>query len=478
MLQVLSADERAQLHERTLHVLATAGMRVDTAQGRRILKDAGARVDEATRVVRFPPALVEESLRLAPKQFSLGARRPGWSMPMNAGESTLVMDGEATSVLDHVTGEHRPGTHADWLETTRLIDAVDEVGVYWAMIDGCMPGDTMTDWIDYNTDLMRTFSKHVQDSFSNPEWAPWVLEVLQIVFGNRERVRRQHPYSFLITPVSPLIIEQACTDTWLALRGWDIPVTVLPMPMMGATAPGSLLGTTLLANCETLGVLCLVQAAEPGTPFIYAPIAVTMDPRTGRYAGGTAHAAIGVAGMEMARHYGLPVMGSGSGTDAFVPGAQAGYEKAFDSLLGTLAWPDLMVGPGCLAGASPQSRAAARGRRNLPHVPQGARGHHGGGPPLADRRAREARARWPLPLRAVDARQQPQRRVVPAGAGRARLLRRLDGGRPAHGVRRGPPAGRRAARHARAAAARRRRGARAREAAPEGGEDPVSGAAQ
>jgi len=351
MLQVLSADERAQLHERTLHVLATAGMRVDTAQGRRILKDAGASVDEATRVVRFSAALVEESLRLAPKQFSLGARRPGWSLPMNAGESTLVMDGEATSVLDRVTGEQRPGTHADWLETTRLIDAVDEVGVYWAMIDGCMPGDTTADWIDYNIDLMRTFSKHVQDSFSYPEWAPWVLEVLQIVFGTREQVRRLHPYSFLITPVSPLIIEQACTDTWLALRGWDIPVTVLPMPMMGATAPGSLLGTTLLANCETLGALCLVQAAEPGTPFIYAPIALTMDPRSGRYAGGTAHAAIGVAGTEMARHYGLPVMGAGSGTDAFVPGAQAGYEKAFDSLLGTLAWPDLMVGPGCLAGA-------------------------------------------------------------------------------------------------------------------------------
>ena len=60
------------------------------------------------------------------------------------------------------------------------------------------------------------------------------------------------------------------------------------MPMMGATAPGSLLATTLLANCETLGVLCLVQAAEPGTPFIYAPIALTMDPRSGRYAGNTA----------------------------------------------------------------------------------------------------------------------------------------------------------------------------------------------
>ena len=357
LLRVLSDDERAQLHERTLRVLAQTGMRVDTAEGRRILASAGAHVDEATRLVRFPPALVEESLRLAPKSFSLGGRRPGWELPLNAGATTLVMDGEATKVLDAGAEEPRPGTHADWVDTTRLIDAIDDIGVYWAMVDGCMRGESGADWVTYNVELAGSFSKHVNDSFARSEWAPWLLEILETLFGSREEVRRRHPYSFLITPVSPLIIEQGCADAWLALRGWDIPVMVLPMPMMGSTAPGSLLATTLLANCETIGTLCLIQMAEPGTPFIYAPIALTMDPRSGRYAGTTAHSAIGAGGVEMARHYGLPVMGAGSGTDAFVPGAQAGYEKAFSSLYGQLSWPDLMVGPGCLAGATVLSHA-------------------------------------------------------------------------------------------------------------------------
>lgn len=357
LLQVLSDDERAQVHERTLRVLAGTGARVDSDRGRRLLSDAGAEVDEGTRVVRFPPALVEGSLTLAPRNFSLGARRLGWEFPLNAGETTLVMDGEATRVIDRHTGELRPGTHADWLDATRLIDAVDDIGVYWAMVDGCLEAEGIAGWVAYNIDLARSFSKHVNDSFSIPEWAPWVLEILEIVFGSREEVARRHPYSFLITPVSPLIIERGCIDSWLALRGWDIPVMVLPMPIMGSTAPGSALATTLLANCETLATLCLVQVAEPGTPFVYAPIALTMDPRSGRYAGTTAHSAIGVAGVEMARYYGLPVMGSGSGTDAFLPGEQAGYEKSFSSLLGMLAWPDLMVGPGCLAGATVLSLA-------------------------------------------------------------------------------------------------------------------------
>jgi trimethylamine--corrinoid protein Co-methyltransferase len=357
LLRVLSDDERHQVHERTLRVLARTGMRVDSDEGRRLLAAAGALVDEATRIVRFPPDLVEEAIRLAPRSFSLGGRRPGWEFPLGAGQTTLVMDGEATKVLDAGATQPRPGTRADWLATTRLIDAVDDVGVYWAMVDGCLEAESTSAWAGYNAELARSFSKHVNDSFARPEWAPWVLEMLAAVFGSREEVRRRHPYSFLITPVSPLIVDRGCADSWLALRGWDIPVLALPMPMMGSTAPASMLATTLLANCETLGTLCFVQTAEPGTPFVYAPIALTMEPRSGRYAGTTAHSAVGVAGVEMARYYGLPVMGSGSGTDAFASDEQAGYEKAFSSLFGQLSWPDLMVGPGCLAGATILSHA-------------------------------------------------------------------------------------------------------------------------
>ncbi len=58
LLQVLSEDERTQVHERTLNILAKTGVRVETAQGRQILKDAGAEVDENMNIVRLPRTLV------------------------------------------------------------------------------------------------------------------------------------------------------------------------------------------------------------------------------------------------------------------------------------------------------------------------------------------------------------------------------------------------------------------------------------
>jgi trimethylamine---corrinoid protein Co-methyltransferase len=352
-LRVLSQAERELVHERTLQVLATKGMRIDTAQGRAILREAGAQVDDNARSVRFPAELVERAIAQAPKRFSLGGRRPGWQFDLNAGESTLVADGGGTTVLDRRTGERRAAVFDDWREATRLCDALDDIGVYWWMVDGGFEMSAPAGIVEYASHLFAEFGKHVQDSFDSPAAMPWFARALEAVFGGRDEVRRRHPFSFLLTPASPLIIEQNYTDAWLALRGYDIPVAVMPMPLMGATAPGSRLATVLQANCEVLGALCLVQAAEPGTPFIYAPVVAVMDPRSGRYAGGALeHYVLSAAATEMARFYGLPIEASGCGTDHFVPSPQAAYEKAMSALLASLSWPDLLVGPGMLAGAT------------------------------------------------------------------------------------------------------------------------------
>ncbi len=351
-LQVLSEDEQTQVHERTLSILAKTGVRVDTARGRRFLKEAGAEVDENTNIVRFPRTLVEEAIRSAPRTFTLGARRPDWDLQMNGGDCVLLVDGEATTVFDWETNERRPGTFDDWLEATRLIDALDEIGVYWCMVEGNQENETKADRVKYWRNLFCNFSKHIQDGISSAEQAPWLLEVMQVIFGDRETIRRRHPLSFLLCPQSPLIIDQTYTDAYLALLGWDIPVAAMPMPLMGGTAPGSLIGTTILGNCEVLAMLCLIQAAAPGTPFIYAPALAIMDLRSGQYSGGAIEQGLlGAAATGMARYYGLPVEASGMSTSHYVPGIQTSYEKAMNGLLPALSWPDILVGPGSLGGS-------------------------------------------------------------------------------------------------------------------------------
>ena len=86
---------------------------------------------------------------------------------------------------------------------------------------------------------------------------------------------------------------------------------------------------------------------------IYAPALATMEPRTGRWGGGgPEHSLLGAATTEMARFYGLPVIASNGGTDHFVTGVQAAYERTLNWTLPVLSWPDIMIGPGSLGGAS------------------------------------------------------------------------------------------------------------------------------
>jgi len=350
---VLSADERAQIHEHSLKLLATTGVRVLSERGRQILKNAGAEVNDGSYIVRFPRTLVEESLKLAPRKFRLGSRRPGWDLEMNIGKCYLVADGGAVSVFDRKTGNLRPGTFDDWLTATHLIDAMDEIGVYWNMIEDENAGDSPGDYVSYWRHLLKNCSKHIQDSTDTIEQSKLLLEILQIAFGSSETIRQLHPFSHLLCPMSPLVIDQTYTDAYLEMVGFDIPVAIMPMPLMGATGPASLVSTLMLANSEVLAMLSLVQAAAPGTPVIYAPIPQTVEPRTWRYTGGAVENAIfGAAVTEMGRYYGLPVEGSAGGTDQYAPGAQAGYERAINWTLPTLAGPDMLIGPGLFGGST------------------------------------------------------------------------------------------------------------------------------
>ena len=227
-------------------------------------------------------------------------------------------------------------------------------------------------------------------------------------------MRRRNPFSFLITPASPLIIEADYTGTWLALRDWMMPVAIMPMPLMGATAPGSRLGTVLTANCETIGTLTLVQTAAPGTPVIYAPVLATMDPRSGRYAAGAIEQAVmSAAGVAMARFYGLPVEASGSSSETYEPGIQAAYEKMALALGVTLAWPDILVGPGQLGGAILLSfEQLVHRHRDVPHRAAGPCGSPGRRRALAGRGVVRRRAGRQLPAGPVDAAQRPRRRMA------------------------------------------------------------------
>lgn len=352
LVQVLSADECSRIHEETLKILSGTGVRVDTQRGRAYLQQAGALVDQGSHIVRFPQNLIEECLKQARKEFILGSRRPDKSLPMNRGQCGVVLDGGAIYTYDAEHETRRPATLEDWYLATRLGDCLDEIDVYWAVIEGCW-GHTPGDIVAYWKAVFQNFSKHVQDATVTPEESRWMLEAFQVVFGGQAEFKKTLPVSFIVCPTSPLIIEGVYTDAYLETLEWGMPVAVMTMPLLGISGPASLISQLVLTNCETLAMLCLIQSAAPGTPFIYAAAPVIADMHSGRFGSGEVeHSLLGAAVTQVARMYRLPVEASVGGSDQYLPCIQAGYERALNYTLPILARPDLLVAPGLLGGST------------------------------------------------------------------------------------------------------------------------------
>jgi len=351
-VQVLSQDECHRVHEETLNILEKTGVQIETPLGRRILRDAGAKVDDIHKIVKFPRNLVASSLELVTRDFVLSSRRPGHDLVMNSGACTLCPDGGGTMVLDSASGQRRIATYDDWEKITSLADALDEIGVYWCQVAPSDRNKTLGGTVDYFCRVFRGFSKHVQDGPKTDEETLWFTEILQTVFGPKDDIKKNHPVSHEVCPQSPLSIDQQYTDACLALKGWNIPVAIMPMPLMGCSSPASMIATVIQGNCEVLAMLCLLQANEPGVPIIYAPALAVMNPRTG----GPSYAAVGfsimdMAATEMAGYYGLPSMSSPGNSDAHILDFQNAHESAALSMPTMLSWPDIVVGPGMLDGS-------------------------------------------------------------------------------------------------------------------------------
>ena len=142
-IKMLSHKNLQRIHERSLHMLSRTGIQVDTAKGRALLEQVGALSKKGSNIIRLPEDLVEKAIRSAPREFTLGGRREGWSFAVNRGDNTLCLNGEGTLVIDRETTEIRPATRKDWLEVTRMADFTDEVGVYWRMVTPHEQGNRM-----------------------------------------------------------------------------------------------------------------------------------------------------------------------------------------------------------------------------------------------------------------------------------------------------------------------------------------------
>jgi trimethylamine--corrinoid protein Co-methyltransferase len=337
MLNVLDEPQIRLIHENSLALLRTHGVKSESGLIFDIFRKAGADVDLDTRVVRLPQPMVEEALTLAPKSFVIYGREEKMDLLAEAGRPYFGMGGTSEPfVWDYGLGKPRQPTVADMVANTRVGQAAENIDFIMAL---CSAGDVPKSEIylhEYDA-IFRNTSKPVIYTAPGRRFAARFIEMAVAASGG-EAAFRKRPWIVLYTqPICPMVIG-TYSEGMVDAAEMGVPLMASPGPMMGATSPVSLAGTLVQVNAEALFNVVLAQLIKPGAPVIYAPHTGVMDmvALQSLYASpeqALARAAVG----QLGRFYGLPTFGTGGGVEAKLPDAEAAAEAMMGLLLNALS---------------------------------------------------------------------------------------------------------------------------------------------
>ena len=349
---VLAKEDIGRIHAGALRELERIGVKVGTAQGRRLLAEAGAQVDESTQVARIPATLVEEALRRTAKHITLSGRSPSQDADLDLQHVHICNDGNGPVAIDFESGERRASTADDLAKSARVSNALDNLHVFWPMVTSQdVPADIRT-YVDLKVSFMNT-DKHVQFATAvTPENARRLIAMAAVVAGGRDALRKRPIISSVHTSIAPLQHDGGNMDTAFVFGEAGVPVAIFTMPGPGTSGPVTLAGSIVVAAMEFLSGLTMCQLANPGCPVIWGTGIAPLDMRTTTRAGGSPeHGLTGAAVTEIAHAYGIPSLCGGFDATASVPGTQATLEQFASGLSLVLGGADLICGTGLLEDA-------------------------------------------------------------------------------------------------------------------------------
>lgn len=349
IFKVLTNEEVQKLHSTSLEVLNTIGLKIHSEKVRKMLEEAGAIVDHKTTLVRFPPHLVDESIKRAPQRVIYGARNPKYDLVLEPGGETYCRPiTGAEGYIDVETGKYRMAKMSDVKDWARLVDALNNISYCTAPYPDDIPVDTRD--IRIMQVLLENTEKHVEVQPYTGENMEYIVELALAVMGSEEELKKRPIFNVLTSALTPLQFSEYATDIMLVAGKYGVPVEINSMAIAGGTAPVTVAGVTLLSHAEVLAGIAIAEIANPGAPIVYRPLPLVLDMSTGVGLEGTVeNAMMAAAQVQLIREtYGIPTNMFGQVTDALITDGQSMIERVFNTLLPALAGANIVSGAGQL----------------------------------------------------------------------------------------------------------------------------------
>ena len=353
-LQALSDSEVQKLHETTLELYEKVGVFIGHEEALAILKKKGARVDEASGRVRFPAAMVEELLQLAPsvaketgingKELHIGGR--------NRYFLSLILD---PFIADYHQGLRRPVLE-DVRQHTIIGESLDRVN---SMMRMQFPvSDIVEPDCYYKT--MEVFLCHTTKHTaayptSEDNCRDWMDAMAVIAEAAGLDVENTPLLSIAMAVTTPLQVHGPNIEIMKMAMSRCYPIISTICPMAGTTSPYSIAGTSVIANAEALLPVLIAQCYKPGHPVLYTVAPSVTDMETGHDLYYRVEKMLfKLAGVQMGKFYNLPISGEAGGTLTHRADVQNGAES-MAYLLAAMSGQNVVSGLGSMHNANGMS---------------------------------------------------------------------------------------------------------------------------
>jgi len=312
-LRMLTEEQINDIHEYTLKLLETTGVRVDSPSVVETLeKRVGSLMVDGKRV-RIPRELVEWAIKAAPRQIQIYDRRGNPQFQIG-GEEDRTRFGIGVTALFY----QEPETDTPVEFQRRHMQDMVRVGNKLQHYDMVSTIGICRDVPDYLTDLIGSlehFANGVKPMVllcSDEHKFEDVLQMFEHLHGDLGKKPFIIPY---FNPVSPLVMNEGTIDKMKIAIKHGLPVIVSNYSLSGATTPITPAGTVAVLLAELLAGLVIGQLYKEGAPMFLGMLPVYLDMKTLLNFYDPQSILVSLACAEMMQHYGIPHCGtSGSGT--------------------------------------------------------------------------------------------------------------------------------------------------------------------
>ncbi|HEX7540672.1 MAG TPA: trimethylamine methyltransferase family protein [Anaerolineales bacterium] len=345
-LELLTYDLIARILDEAFQLMQKPGIKVQSAEARDLLIMAGATAEGD--VVKIPEKIVRKSLDTVPAEFYL-YDRSGNPKVHYGGDSVHFDPGSSgVHILDPETLEHKTSYTPDLV---RLVKVAEMLPQYDAQSTAIVCNEVPKAIGDlYRLYVVLLFSQKpiVTGSFSLQTLGA-MIDMLAIFSGDRQALADKPQAVFDVCPSPPLIWSDFGAGNLIELARARVPAELISMPLAGAAAPVTLLGSIVQHAAESLSGIAIHQLANPGAPIVWGGAPAIFDMRRGTTPMGAIETAmIDAAYAQVGKSLNLPTHAYLGASDAKIVDAQAGLESGVTALVGALAGINMISGAGML----------------------------------------------------------------------------------------------------------------------------------